>query len=154
MNPNSTLAVDEVLGTLRTAYEKGGFNPSLVIHLLIVHGAELYAPYSSQGLRLLTEELAERIHSQVNVVIRRSQVKDDLLKQISLWNWQHSADENCQEGGEEAETPPAKRQRKPSRMSPQVSGWLPESDLSGILSAVNSKSTHSEYQDTGESEED
>ncbi|KAF4649332.1 hypothetical protein FOL47_002176, partial [Perkinsus chesapeaki] len=52
------------IGDFSEKYTAGGFNPSLVVHLLVVHCAELYGAYSSSGLRLLSEELAERIHSQ------------------------------------------------------------------------------------------
>ncbi|KAF4684165.1 hypothetical protein FOZ63_012328, partial [Perkinsus olseni] len=34
--------------TFGKEYVAGGCNPSLVIHLLVVHGAELYAPYSRE----------------------------------------------------------------------------------------------------------
>ncbi|KAF4651323.1 hypothetical protein FOL46_000384 [Perkinsus olseni] len=161
MSPNSDSQVQASIEKFGKEYVAGGCNPSLVIHLLVVHGAELYAPYSNHGLGLLTEELAERIHSQVNIVIKRSQLKDDLLKQLSLWNWQHAPepDEADRESLAVSTTPPleelaTKRARKPLRRSPQVAEWLPASGVSGVSSATGSKSASSEYVDlSGDDEE-
>ncbi|KAF4685306.1 hypothetical protein FOZ60_006664 [Perkinsus olseni] len=115
MTPNSQSLVETSIAQFEQEYVNGGFNPSLVIHILVTHGLELYSRHSTHGLRLLTEELGERIHSQVNIVMRRSQLKDDLLKQISMWNWQYSGHEP-----QETSTPRPKRARKPTIISPQV----------------------------------
>ncbi|KAF4703535.1 hypothetical protein FOZ62_018401, partial [Perkinsus olseni] len=156
MSPNSDSQVQASLEKFGKEYVAGGCNPSLVIHLLVVHGAELYAPYSNHGLGLLTEELAERIHSQVNIVIKRSQLKDDLLKQLSLWNWQHAPepDEADRESLAVSTTPPTKRARRPVRRSPQIAEWLPASGVSGVSSATGSKSANSEYVDLSEDDEE
>ncbi|KAF4748336.1 hypothetical protein FOZ63_022777, partial [Perkinsus olseni] len=92
----------------------------------------------------------------VNIVIKRSQLKDDLLKQLSLWNWQHAPepDEADRESLAASTTPPTKRARKPVRRSPQVAEWLPASGVSGVSGATGSKSASSEYVDlSGDDEE-
>ncbi|KAF4668136.1 hypothetical protein FOZ61_007108 [Perkinsus olseni] len=102
-----------------------------------------------------------RAAKQVNIVIKRSQLKDDLLKQLSLWNWQHAPepDEADRESLAVSTTPPleelaTKRARKPLRRSPQVAEWLPASGVSGVSSATGSKSASSEYVDlSGDDEE-
>ncbi|KAF4700186.1 hypothetical protein FOZ63_011634, partial [Perkinsus olseni] len=126
--------VEASIANFRKEYVDGGFNPSLVVHLLVAHGLELYARHSDQGLRLLTEEFAERIHSQVNTLVATSQLKGDLLKQISFWNWQYSSSQV-----EECHTPsPRPKRARPAakRLSPQVA-------LSGLSSMPSSNPSDS-----------
>ncbi|KAF4654221.1 hypothetical protein FOL47_010093, partial [Perkinsus chesapeaki] len=138
---NSVEKLREEIDRFKNTYLSGGFNPSLVIHLLVAHGVELYLPHSTQGLGLLTEELSERIHSAVNTVVRRSQLKSDLMKQIALWNWQYSLNDVSEAAGNL--TPPcSKRKRKAVVRSPQV-------DLSSASQCLSGK-TGSEYVDTSD----
>ncbi|KAF4648338.1 hypothetical protein FOL47_003413, partial [Perkinsus chesapeaki] len=123
MKPRSETRLELAINEFKSLYIDGGFNPSLVVHLLVAHGSELYAAHSESGLRLLTEELVERIHSEINEIKNRSQLEGDLLSQISRWNWQYSTvEQEC------LSTPLPKRCRKPARQSPQL-------DLKGLSSS-------------------
>ncbi|KAF4646862.1 hypothetical protein FOZ61_005033, partial [Perkinsus olseni] len=83
MRPNALDDVKNAIEEFRAAYQDGGFNPSLTVHLLVAHGAQLYEPHSSASLRLLTEEMVERVHFDINDLNKRSQIRSDLLEQIT-----------------------------------------------------------------------